>query len=903
MALAAGIRLGPFEILAPLGEGGMGEVYKARDTRLDRIVAIKALPARLSDRADARERFDREARAIASLNHPHICTLHDIGQQDGVHFLVMEYLEGETLAQRLSKGPLPLPQTLSCAIQIADALDKAHRKGATHRDVKPGNIMLTRSGAKLLDFGLAKLKQEVLAQPAALLSQLAAPPSALTAEGTLLGTLQYMAPEQIEGKVDQLDARTDVFAFGAVVYEMATGRKAFEGKSSASIIAAILAVDPPPMSSLQPITPPQLDRVVQKCLAKEPDKRWQGAGDLRDALEWIAQGAAHPDPPRTATSSDRFASRVWWLGSTFACLLAAALTGFAVWRLKPAPLPAPQPVSRLQVALPPTDRLAIQFGPAVALSPDGTQLAYVARRDATEQLFLRAMSGVEGRAVPESQGASSPFFSDDGQWLLFIADRRLKKVSVSGGVPVVLSPTASFGASWGSDDRIVFSGGHPQGLLQMPASGGVPSALTALDAQRGERMHNWPELLPGGKAVLFTVPLQDSARWDDAVVAVQSLETGERKILVQGGTYARYVPTGHVVYLRAGTLMGVPFDLQRLEVTGTPAPLIEGVMQGSVGGGQFSFSRRGDLVYVPGAEPARTLAFVDRQGVARELPLPPGPYLAPRLSPDGRRIVIWVSSANCHAVVHDIAREASTRLTEAADNHGPVWTPDGKRIVFSSTRAGPRRLFWRPADGSGPDEQLTGDRNLPEPGSFSPDGALLAYTEFDQTTRRDIWLLPLLGERTPRAFLKTSFNEFMPSFAPDGRSLAYVSDQSGRNEVYTQPFPGPGERWQISTEGGTEPVWSHDGRELFYRSSEKMLVVDIGAHARFNPGKPRLLFQGPFLYSGDLPTLSGIRHYDVTPDGRTLLMVKPGEREIAAAQIHVVLNWFEELKRLVPARR
>ena len=880
----------------------MGEVYKARDTRLDRIVAIKALPSRLSDRADLRERFAREARAIAGLNHPHICTLHDIGEQEGVHFLVMEHLEGETLAQRLSKGPLPLRQALAYAVQIADALDKAHRKGATHRDVKPGNIMLTPGGAKLLDFGLAKLKQEALAQPNILLSELAAPPSALTAEGTMLGTLQYMAPEQIEGRVDALDARTDVFAFGAVLYEMATGKRAFEGKSSASIIAAILAVDPPPMSSLQPITPPQLDRVVQKCLAKEPDKRWQAASDLRDELQWIAQGGPEAQPAGAAAPlAARKVLRQWGLVATLACLTAAAGTGLAVWRLKPAPAPAPQPVARLQLPLPPTERLSSQSVLALALSPDGTHLAYVARRGTTAQLFLRAMNGVESRRIPESDGASNPFFSEDGQWLAFIADRKLKKVSVSGGVPETLTATGNFGASWGPDDRIVFSGG--QGVSELPASGGAPRALTTLDTQKGERMHNWPELLPGGKAVLFTVPLRDSARWDDSVVAVQSLETGERKTLIQGGTGARYVPTGHVVYLRAGTLMAVPFDPKRLEVIGTPVPLIEGVMQGSVGSGQFSFSRRGDLVYVPGRDPERTLAFVDRQGVARDLPLPPGAYLAPRFSPDGRRIVVWISGANCHLLVHDIARGATTRLTQDADNHAPVWTPDGSRIVFNSTRAGPRSLFWMPADGSGPSEPLTPGKNVPEPGSFSPDGRLLAYVELDPTTRRDIWLLSLGDQGAPRAFLQTSFNEFMPSFSPDGRSLAYVSDQSGRNEVYTQPFPGPGERWQISTDGGTEPVWTRDGRELFYRNLDKVMVVAMGTQPRVSPGKPSLLFQGPFLNAGDLPALSGSRQYDVTPDGRALLMVKPSEQELAAAPIQFVVNWFEELKRLVPARR
>ncbi len=900
MALAAGTRLGPYEILTPLGEGGMGEVYKARDTRLDRVVALKALPPRLASRSDLRSRFDLEARAIASLNHPHICTLHDIGEQDGVSFLVMEYLEGETLAERLSKGPLPLGQALAYAAQIADALDKAHRKGAIHRDVKPGNIMLTRGGAKLLDFGLAKLKQEAFEQPNVLLSQLAAPPSALTAEGTLLGTLQYMAPEQIEGRISELDARTDVFAFGAVVYEMTTGRKAFDGKSSASIIAEILAGNPPSITSLQPIAPPQLDRAVRKCLAKEPDERWQSAADLRDELKWIAADAATV-ASRSPSPSSPAAHRRSVLAAALACAAVGLLAGLTAWRLKPDPQSAPQPVSRLQVSLLPTERIAVQTPSVLALSPDGTQLAYVARRGPTAQLYLRSLSSAEGKPVAESQGASTPTFSEDGQWLAFIADRKLKKVSVSGGVPVTLGPAPFFGASWGPGDRLLVGGIAPAlGVNEIPAAGGAPRALTEVDTQKGERMHNWAQLLPGARAVLFTIPLQESTRWDDSLVAVQLLETGERKILVRGGTDARYVPTGHLVYLRAGTLMAVPFDVSKLEISGTPVPVVDGVMQSAGGGGHYSFSRNGHLAYVPGGEPARTLAFVDRQGAARDLPLPPASYLAPRISPDGRRLVVWVAEANCHFVVYDLAREASTRLTADGDNHAPIWTPDGRHIVFNSTKSGPRRLFWMPADGSGPSEELGQGTSSPEPSSLTPDGKLLAYVDLDPISRRDIWLLPLDGERMPRVFLKTSFNELFPSFSPDGRSLAYVSDQSGQNEVYVQPYPGPGERWQISTDGGTEPLWSRDGRELFYRNLDRVLVVPMRPGT--GPGKPKLVFQGPYLFSGDVPALSSNRQYDVSPDGRTLLMIKSSERELAAAPILVVLNWFEELKRLAPAR-
>src|SRR5712691_9130683 len=472
MRLTNGTTLGPYEILAPIGAGGMGEVYRARDTRLDRIVAIKVLPMHLADRPELRERFDREARTIASLNHPHICTLHDIGHQDGIDFLVMEYLEGETLAQRLLKGPLPLEQLLQYAIEIADALDKAHRKGVTHRDLKPGNIMLTKSGTKLLDFGLAKLRQD--AAPAVPVSQLPTADNAVTAQGTILGTLQYMAPEQVEGKVDEIDARTDIFAFGTVVYEMATGKKTFEGSTSASVMSKILQVDPPPMSTLQPMTPPALDRVVKRCLAKEPDKRWQTTSDLCEELKWITEGGSQvtsaPSAPAKGIRTFGRRALTFGLGTL---LLGAVVTGLAIWNLKPSP---PRLVSRLVVTLPPGQQLAgLDNGPAVALSPDGTHLAYVARQGGTQQLYLRAMDSLEARPIPGSEGAVNPFFSPDGQLVGFFAGGKLKKVSVSGGVALILGDaTSPRGASWGSQGIIAFAPTTQSVLMQVPDAGGVP---------------------------------------------------------------------------------------------------------------------------------------------------------------------------------------------------------------------------------------------------------------------------------------------------------------------------------------------------------------------------------------------------------------------------------------------
>src|SRR5712692_9794070 len=517
MTLAAGTRLGPYEILSAIGAGGMGEVYKARDTRLNRIVAIKVLPPHLADRSELRERFEREARTVASLNHPHICVLHDIGQQDGIDYLVMEYLEGETLAQRLLKGSLPLEQVLQYAVEIADALDKANRKGVTHRDLKPGNIMLTKTGTKLLDFGLAKLKQEV-APANVQLSELPTADDPLTAAGTIVGTLQYMAPEHFEGK--EVDARTDIFAFGAVVYEMATGKRAFEGKSQASLMVAILEREPPAMSSLQTMTPPALDRVVKKCLAKEPDDRWHAAKDLCDELKWIAEGGSLGTLASAgATKGIRTFGRRELILSIGILLFGVAIAGVAVWNLKPSPL---QSVTRTVINLPPSQQLAgLENGPAVALSLDGAHLAYVARQGGMQQLYLRAVDSLESKPIPGTEGAVNPIFSPDGQWVGFFAGGKLKKVSVGGGAALTLGYAGvPVGASWGSQEIIAFGPTNTGGLQQVSGGGGAPQPLTRLE--KGEISHRWPEFLPGGKAVLFAAA-PSATNWINVQIVVQSV--------------------------------------------------------------------------------------------------------------------------------------------------------------------------------------------------------------------------------------------------------------------------------------------------------------------------------------------------------------------------------------------
>jgi Tol biopolymer transport system component/predicted Ser/Thr protein kinase len=920
MSLNAGTRLGPYEILSAVGAGGMGEVYRARDTRLNRVVAIKVLPAHLADKPDVRERFEREARTVASLNHPHICVLHDIGQQDGTDFLVMEFLEGETLAERLKKGPLPLEQVLQYAVEISDALDKAHRKGVTHRDLKPGNIMLTKTGTKLLDFGLAKLKQ-VVAPANAQLSELPTASDPLTAHGTIVGTLQYMPPEQLEGK--EVDARTDIFAFGVVVYEMATGKRAFDGKSQASLIAAILEREPPPMSSLQPMTPSALDRAVKKCLAKEPERRWQAASDVCDELKWIAEGGSQITLAPTAAirGIDALSRRALILGLGV-LLLVAAVAAIATWNLKPVPSPAPQPVSRLVVDLPTGQQLTgLENGPALALSPDGTHLAYAAIQKGTQQLYLRAMDSLEAKAIPGTERALNPFFSPDGQWVGFFAGGKLMKVSVSGGAATNLGDAINpRGASWGSQGMIAFAPATVSAIQQVPDGGGTPQPLTLFG--KGEASHRWPELLPDGKAVLFAGG-SSGVTFSNAQVFVQPIAGGQLHKLIQGGTNPRYALSGHLVYAQGGNLMAVPFDPQRLTFTGAAVPVVEGVLQSSINGSaQYSISATGSLVYISGGNQSAQskLVWVSHNGAEQPVAAPMRAYQFPRLSPDGRRVAVSISEQEEQLWLFDLSRDTLTPLTfEGKQNYNAVWTPDGKRIAFQSDREGPLNIFWQLADGSGGLERLTTSESNQFPISWSPDGQLLAFVEINPTTQRDIWVLRMgdpspnsgqapsassgqvasagLGQaRTAQPFLRTRFDESVPRFSPDGRWLAYISNESGHFEIYVQPYPGPGGKWQISTEGGTEPVWNPNGRELFYRSGDKMMAVEITTQPGFSAGKPRMLFEGQYE-----PSPATTPNYDVSRDGQRFLMLKPTESaEVAPTQINVVLNWFEELKQKVP---
>jgi serine/threonine-protein kinase len=679
---------------------------------------------------------------------------------------------------------------------------------------------------------------------------------------------------------------------------MLTGQRAFPGKSQLSVASAILEKDPEPISTLQPMTPPALERAVKRCLAKEPDDRWQTARDLLLELKWIAEGGSQVTLEPTGAAKD---IRRRWRGALLwgtVSLVLAAVTGLAIWNLKPLP---PQPITRTVIMLPQGQQLAgLQNGPAVALSPDGTHLAYVAIQGGTQQLYLRAMDSLEARPIPGTEGATEPFFSPDGQWLGFFAGQKLKKVSVNGGTALTLGDAPfPFGASWDSHGMIAFAPSVGSALQQVSEAGGTPQLLTRLE--KGEINQRWPEFLPDGKAVLFTAA-PTNASWTSAQLAVQSVATGERRNLIKGATHPRYAPSGHLVYAQGATLMAVPFDLQRMQVTGTAVPVVEGVLQSTTSGAaQYSLSATGSLVYIPGGVQAdqRKLMWVTRNGAEQPVAAPAHAYVYPRLSPDGRRVGVGITEQETQNWLYDLARETMTRLTfEGNNNLSAVWTPDGKRVAFSSNKEGPTNIFWQRADGSGGLERLTTSEYLNFPMSWSPDGQLLAFVEVNPTTGYDIWVLRL-SDRKAQPFLQTPFNESVPRFSPDGRWLAYISNESGRWEIYVQSYPGPGGKWQISTEGGTEPAWNPNGRELFYRSGEKMMSVDIATQPSFSAGKPRVLFEGRYS-----PAPGTTPNYDVSPDGQRFLMIRPTEQaEAAATQINVVLNWFEELKRRVPTEK
>ena len=911
MALASGIRLGPYEVVAMIGAGGMGEVYQGHDTKLGRDVAIKVLPEAFAHDPDRLSRFQREAKMLASLNHPNISTIHGLEQSRGTSYLVMELVLGDTLSDRVKReGAVPIEEALAIAKQIAEALEAAHEKGIIHRDLKPANVKVTPEGkVKVLDFGLAKaFEGDTTTED---MSNSPTLSRAATMQGVILGTAAYMSPEQARGKA--VDKRTDIWAFGCVLYELLTGKSAFDGEDITEIFAAVVKSEPD-WSRLPATTPQTIRTLLKRCLQKDKALRLRDSGDARIEIQEAL--SAPSDVKATVAGSEKgiraLAPRELALGLG-ALLLVAVITGLAIWNLKSAP-PVSRPVSRFTITLPAGQQLAVPLsGPAVALSPDGTHLAYVVRQGLIQQVYLRAMDSLEVRPISGSEGATGgtsftePFFSPDSQWVGFFAGGKLKKVAVGGGPALIVCDSPfSNGASWGSLGMIAFSPPGAGTLLQVSDGGGVPQPLTRLE--KGESLHGWPGFLPGGKSLLFEVSTGGGNNWINGQIAVQLVGAGEHRNLIQGGMYPRYAPSGHLIYVQGATLMAAPFDLQRLALTGSAVPLVEGVQQSAAdGNAQYALSDTGSLVYLSGGVQSQQLklVWVNRNGAEQPVAAPEHAYVNPRISPDGRRIAVGITEQERQVWLYDLSRETLTRFTFQGDNNtAPFWTPDGRRIVFISNKEGPRNLFWQFADGSGGLERLTTSESVQIPGSWSPDGQLLAFSEVDAGTGYDIWILRMSDSpagsgqvRKGQVFLQTKFNEAAPQFSPDGHWLAYVSDESGRKEIYVQPYPGPGGKWQISTEGGAEPLWNRNGQELFYRNGNKMMAVEMTTKPSFSPGTPKILFEGQYQI---LPTIS-TPNYDVSPDGQRFLMLKPVEQEqTATTQINVVLNWFEELKQKVP---
>ena len=901
MTLSAGMHLGPYEIVAAIGAGGMGEVYRARDTRLDRTVAIKVLPANFSSDAVARERFDREARSIAALNHPHICTLYDVrhevvsGAESAIDFLVMEYLEGETLAARLARGPLPANLVLRHAIEIAEALDKAHRHGIVHRDLKPGNVMLTKAGAKLLDFGLAKASAAGATGAAGATSAVTREP--LTAAGMIVGTVQYMAPEQVEGR--DTDARTDIFAFGTLVHEMATGRRAFEGRSQATIIAAILDAQPPAISTLQPALPGALDHIVRRCLAKEPDERWQSAHDLASELRWIAGSDGGATPTSGVTAPARSSRRVSPLVAAAAGLaIGAVLAATAVVVLRPGPAASAAAVVRAVLPLP----AGVAFARSntrsnIGISPDGRSVVFSAAADGVPHLFLRTTDQFEATPIKGTDGGSGPFFSPDSQWLGFFANGHLLKVPRTGGTPALICDVQDVrGAAWGADDTIVFASRLDSGLFRVSANGGTAVTLTTPDLQQREKTHRFPELLPDGKTVMFTVGTHDIASFAEARIVVQSLTGGPAKTVIQGGTSAKYLRTGHIVYARDDVLMAVPFDLQQLAVTGPPVQLVANVSSAmDFARVEYAISDNGTLVYLSGGDASvrATLISADRNGTFSPVTtrLPPRLFLNVMFSPDGQRILTKIGGANDSAWVYDMRRDSLSRLTFKGNLVWGSWSGDGQKIAYSI--AG--ELGRMAADGSGQEETFYRDEYQKNGVRLTPDGQALMFHSTRPVTGADIFTLST-KTRQVTPWLATRSNEQSPRISADGRWVAYLSDETGRQEVYVRPLQGAGAKWQVSDDGGASPVWSADGHELFFLQGQTLMSAVVRPGSAFETDRPRVLFT---LRS---PPIGGGDAYDVSPDGKRFVIIEGLPRTVPA-HVNLVTNWFSEVNALAPRAR
>ncbi len=910
MSLESGKRLGPYEVLAPLGAGGMGEVYRARDTRLERNVAIKVLPAHLAGDAQLKQRFEREARTVSSLNHPHICTLYDIGREGDTDFLVMEYLEGETLAKRLERGSLGGDELFRIAVEISDALDKAHRRGVVHRDLKPGNIMLTPAGAKVLDFGLAKTTGPLLpgssssgkVSPAIGTEGMTASPtlsSPLTTAGSVVGTFQYMSPEQLEGR--EADARSDIFSFGAVLYEMATAKRAFPGKSRYSVASAILEKDPEPMNSVAPTAPRALERVVSRCLAKDPEDRWQTARDVTVELQWAAEhGSEAPvAAPAKVIAKTTPVSKIAWGVAGVSLLAAIALA--AAFFLRPSAAVHP-----IRSFISPPDKVAFAFdgldgGPL--LSPDGSRLAFPGvDASGREALWVRPLDSLSAQRLEGTEGATFPFWAPDSRQLGFFQEGKLKKIDVTGGPAVALCDLADGrGGTWNTNDVIVVSNGQLKGgLLSIPAAGGTPTALPVREGTGSAFSNRWPSFLPDGKHYLYLSGDLTATGTPNLGIYVGELGSKEQTFLVQADSEAFYAPPGYLLYLRGTTLMAQPFDADSQKLKGEAFPVAEQVTSPQLFRlGYFTVSQTGLMIYQTGA-PASSGQFTwfDAEGKPGEVVSSPGVQLEPLLSSDGHRLAYLSAESggkNTDVWILDLARGVRTRFTfgpALADS--PVWSPDGSQIVYSVVEKGKGDLYVKDSSGAGSAELLFQSDANKSPDDWSRDGRYILFTALDPQgkTKYDLWALPLFGDRKPFAVVQTAFEEPVGMFSPDTHWVAFESDESGNFEVYLSPFPGGGAKWQVSQGGGVQPIWNRDGKTLYYLApGGRLMAVSVQEKgAAVEIGTPRQLFQTPMA---DADAFG--RAYTVTPDGKRFLVEKSGQ--VATFPLTLVTNWTAGLKK------
>jgi len=873
MGISSGTRLGPYEIVAPAGSGGMGDVYRARDVRLDRDVAVKTLKGPFT------ERFEREARAISALNHPNICTLHDVGQHDGSGYLVMEFIEGTPIA-----GPMPVEQAIACGIQICDALYAAHKKGVIHRDLKPSNILLTKQGVKLLDFGLAKLASSAAASAMGNTSAVEqATVAALTGAHTVVGTPHYMAPEQIEGR--EVDARTDIFAFGCVMYELLTGHRAFDGQTSSSVMAAVLATNPEPIEKLVPLTPPVLDRIVTRCLAKDPEDRWQSARDVAAELAWVSQSGSKAGLPAMVSTRRRTREKLAWGACGVAGL---AAIGFAIAWMRRAP--EPPPVVRFQLVLPPT----LQNASPPMISPDGRNIAFAADNGGQRMVWIRPMDAIEPRSLPGTEGVYRPFWSPDSRFVAFIANGKMKKVDIAGGPPELICDVTGPGAaggdgSWSPEGIILFDGTVSDPMREVPAGGGVSKPVVLDDGNTsGIPGSGWPEFLPDGKHYLYTVGTSE------LTLKVGELGSTKSKALFNTTTRVSYAAPGYLLFVRDRTLVAQKFNAQSLALEGDPVPLGEGLGTDTVGLASFSVSRTGVLVYRGGELTGSRLVWVDRSGKETPALDAAADYHDTWFSPDHTRLVYDVSGdgGKNDIWIRDLARGVSSRFTFGpSTNVDAIWSPDGRRIVYTSREKGPGDLFVKDASGTRDPEPLLVDPLEKYVSDWSPDGKFVLFSWRGKDSGGwNISALTMDGEHKVIPLVKTQFNEIWATFSPDGKYIAYQSNESGRAEIYVQEFPDARNKWQVSTNGGVEPYWRADAHELFYRSGSQIVGVPIQIGSTFVAGTPAPIVDTRFSAS----VARGV--YRPSSDGQKFLVLAPRATQVDTPA-SVVLNWTSALRR------